>query len=70
MTLIALCMAFYSISGAYASISTLTLAPTIPIISGGTTNNYKTPMLPQPMPHAYGDPINDPRPKMVHVSPI
>ena len=65
ITLIALCIAFYYVSAVYASICTLTIVPNSSKISIEITNDYKNPVLSKLPLHTYGDPINDPRPRMI-----
>ncbi|MEM2102311.1 MAG: hypothetical protein QXM22_02215 [Candidatus Bathyarchaeia archaeon] len=63
MVLVALCFAFYNISEAYASIAISLIAPSPPETLPRTSVDYNIPTTPSPPQHAYGDPIQDPRPK-------
>jgi hypothetical protein len=64
--LLALYVAFYGLSTAYANASTVAAMTSMPDSqkqTTNTTNDYTTPNTPS-ISRAYGDPIQDPRPKI------
>jgi len=70
MVLVALCFAFYSASEAYAGIATSVNAPSPSETLPRTSVDYIIPMTPSPPQHAYGDPIQDPRPKTTRATAV
>lgn len=69
MVLLAVCVALYGIAEVYASISTVKAVPNSSERSISITSGYTTPCV-QPIPRVYGDPIQDPRPKMARLPVI
>ncbi|MGQ9565137.1 MAG: hypothetical protein ACUVT5_01130 [Candidatus Bathyarchaeales archaeon] len=63
MVLVTMCFVFYSISEAYAATAIFINTPTPSETLTKTSADYGIPMTPSPPQHAYGDPIQDPRPR-------